>query len=268
MIRLAVTAPRHQCEAVLEELVRLVPAGVEEVAHTDTVEYAVYGAEGELPQLDPGPATVAGVTVSVSASEVPDDWAERWMRFHFAVLVGGRLYLRPSWEQPAVRPGVIEVVIDPGEAFGTGSHPTTRLCCELLLEIAPEGSLADLGCGTGVLAICAAKLGFGPVSAVDADAAAVRCCAQNARKNGVDLAHIGRFDLRNQPPPQAETVVANLQRALLLRMAERMTSTPRQLIVSGLLESETDEIERAFSALQVKRRLRLDGWAALQLESA
>ena len=97
------------------------------------VEYAVYGAPGELPALPEGEAEVGGVRVLVEGSEVPDDWAERWKRFHVPVLIGGRLWLRPPWEEEAVRPGVIDLKLDPGQAFGTGSHPTTRMCLELLL---------------------------------------------------------------------------------------------------------------------------------------
>ncbi|MEA2439137.1 MAG: ribosomal protein methyltransferase, partial [Thermoleophilaceae bacterium] len=138
------------------------------------VEYALYGSPGELPSLPEGSASVGGTLVQVRGEEVPEDWAERWKRFHVPLLLGGRLYVRPPWEQPAVRPGVQEVVIDPGQAFGTGTHPTTRLCLELMLELdSSGGSFADLGCGSGVLAIAAAKLGFSPVSAFDADRAAV-----------------------------------------------------------------------------------------------
>ena len=147
------------------------------------VEYALYGAPGELPSLPEGEADVGGRRVTVRGEEVPDDWEERWKRFHVPILVGGRLYVRPPWEQPAVRPGVAEIVIDPGRAFGTGSHPTTRLCLELMLELEPKGSFADLGCGSGVLAIAAAKLGFEPVAAFDSDAAAIEATLANARDN-------------------------------------------------------------------------------------
>ena len=96
---------------------------------------------------------------------MPDDWADRWQDFHKPLLVGERLWLRPSWEEP--REGAIDLVVDPGRAFGTGAHPTTRLCLELLLELEQAGEahgpLTDLGTGSGVLAIAAAKLGWNPV---------------------------------------------------------------------------------------------------------
>src|SRR5881392_326044 len=153
MIRLAFRAPADQAEIVLAALIDIAPSGVEQVDGNGFTEFAVYGAPGELPSFPEGDAEVGGVVVSVSGREVPDDWAERWKRFHRPVLIAGKIYVRPPWEEPAVRPGVIEIVIDPGQAFGTGSHATTELCLELMLELDASGSFADLGCGSGVLAI-------------------------------------------------------------------------------------------------------------------
>jgi len=253
---------------VLAALIELTPEGVEQVDGEGWVEYALYGAPGELPSLPEGSASVGGVRVEVRGEEVPDDWAERWKRFHVPILLGGRLYVRPPWEQPAVRPGVHEVVIDPGQAFGTGTHPTTRLCLELMLELEPaEGSFADLGCGSGVLAIAAAKLGFGPVSAFDADRAAVAATDFNARANAVLLERVERLDLRTGPVPEAEVVAANLMRPLLLRVAERMERPPRILILSGLLDHEADEVAAVFAPLRERRRLSMNGWTALLLSA-
>jgi ribosomal protein L11 methyltransferase len=183
------------------------------------------------------------------------------------LLLGGRLYVRPPWEQPAVRPGVHEVVIDPGQAFGTGTHPTTRLCLELMLELddQPGGSFADLGCGSGVLAIAASKLGFAPVSAFDADRAAVAATDSNARANAVLLDRVERFDLRSGAIPTADVVAANLMRPLLLQVAERLEERPRALILSGLLDHEAGEVAAAFAPLTERRRMSLKGWSALLL---
>lgn len=254
---------------MLAALLELAPSGVEQVDGEGEVEFALYGTPGELPTLPEGEAEVGGVRVLVSGAEVPDDWEERWKRFHRPVLVGGRLYVRPPWEQAAARPGVREIVIDPGRAFGTGTHPTTRLCLELMLGLPARGSFADLGCGSGVLAIAAAKLGFEPVAAVDSDRLAVEATLQNARVNGVRLARVERHDLRSQPPPAAADVVAaNLMRPLLLRVAELMEAPPPVLIVSGLLDAEADEVAAAFAPLAERRRLSLQGWTALLLERA
>ena len=227
------------------------------------VEYAVYGAPGELPAFPDGEAFVGGVRVGVHAERVADDWAERWRQFHEPVLVGGRLFVRPPWE--AARPGALDLVVDPGQAFGTGSHPTTRLSLELLLELEPAGSFADLGCGSGVLAIAAAKLGFAPVLAVDNELAALEATRENAQANGVALDGIERVDLRRERAPEGGTVAANLVGPLLLRLAELMEARPDNLIVSGLLEHEADEVAAAFAPLRERRRLTLDGWSALLL---
>jgi ribosomal protein L11 methyltransferase len=251
---------------VLAALLELAPSGLEQVDGDGWVEYALYGAPGELPSLPQGEADVGGHRVRVWGEEVPEDWDERWKRFHVPVLVGGRLYVRPPWEQPAVRPGVSEIVIDPGRAFGTGSHPTTRLCLELMLELEPEGSFADLGCGSGVLAIAAAKLGFRPVSAFDSDAAAVEATRANARDNAVVLDRAERWDLRRDAPPPAQTVAANLMRPLLLQLAPRL-ERPAALIVSGLLDHEADEVATAFAPLRERRRVSDKGWTALSLAS-
>ena len=268
MIRLSIRADPGDAEQVNAALLEIAPAGIEQRDGDGFVEFAVYGAPGELPTLPEGEAEIGGARVSVRGEQVPDDWAERWKRFHAPVLVGGVLYVRPPWEEPAVRPGVREVVIDPGQAFGTGGHPTTRLCLELMLELEPRGSFADLGCGSGVLAIAAAKLGFAPVSAYDADRAAVESTVFNARANGVALDRVERLDLRSQPAPAADVVTANLMRPLLLRVAERVSNRPAALIVSGLLDHEADEVASAFAPLRERRRLTDKGWSALLLGPA
>jgi len=269
MIRLAVRAPAPAAEQVLAALLELAPSGVEQVDGEGFVEFAVYGAPGELPELDGGEAEVGGVRVTVSATEVPDDWAERWKRFHVPVLIRDRLYLRPPWEQAAVRPGVLDLVIDPGRAFGTGAHATTRGCLELLLELAQEeeirGSVSDLGCGSGVLAIAAARLGFGPITALDADRPAIEATTANARANGVALDRVRRANLREEPAPPADLVLANLMRPLLLRVAELMHGRPRALIASGLLDHEADEVAEAFAPLAERGRVSSAGWTALLL---
>src|ERR1700722_4595789 len=166
MIRLAVRVRRAEAELVLAELIELAPRGVEEVdIDLDTVEYAVYGMPGELPELPELQAAAGGALVDVATTEVADDWADRWREFHKPLVLGDRPSVRPPWE-PA-QETALDLVIDPGRAFGTGAHATTRLCLELLLDVpAPSGrrlqtsgpGTIDLGCGSGVLAIAAAKL--------------------------------------------------------------------------------------------------------------
>ncbi len=183
MLRLAVRVRREDAELVLAELLELAPSGVEECEpEPGVIEYAVYGAPGELPALpdadrrrgrwrgaDRGPnrgdprrlvASAGGAFIARSCSTAGSPCARR-----------GNPRRRPP----------IDVVIDPGQAFGTGAHATTRLCLELLLTgPEPSGTLVDVGCGSGVLAIVAAQLGWGPVVALDYDPAAVAATEANA----------------------------------------------------------------------------------------
>jgi ribosomal protein L11 methyltransferase len=245
---------------VLAALLELAPSGVEQVDHEDFVEYALYGAPGELPAFPEGEAEVGGVVVGVRGESVADDWAERWKQFHEPVLVGERIWVRPPWAAP--REGALDLVIDPGQAFGTGAHPTTKLSLQLMLELEPSGSFADLGCGSGVLAIAAAMLGFGPVTAVDNELAALEATRANADANGVSLDTVERVNLRTQGAPPALTVAANLVGPLLLQLTESIEA--EALILSGLLEDEADAVASAFGRRE-ERRLAEGGWAALLL---
>ena len=357
MIRLALRVKRAQAELVLAELLELAPDGVEEIepsppedraeASADRedgfVEYAVYGAPGELPDLPDLRAAAGGAFVEVSTSEVPDDWSERWKRFHRPVLIeperagdphsggprGGvpALHVRPPWELPTERVDAREIVIDPAQAFGTGAHATTRLCLELLLALAAEGpgggdgsrggdglgsgdpahdgdrvngrdrvhgrgrtpaardtrgAVLDVGAGSGVLAIAAAKLGFGPILALDNDRESVLAIAENAARNDVQI-DARRFDLRRDALPSlggepAPIVLANQLRPLLLDLAVTMASShgpagsvPIDLIASGLLREQADEIALAFAkrfGLRERDRRERGEWAALWLSSA
>jgi ribosomal protein L11 methyltransferase len=246
---------------VLAALLQLAPSGVEQVDGEGFVEYALYGAPGELPAFPEGEAEVGGVVVIVRGEEVAEDWAERWKQFHEPVLVSGRVWVRPPWAEPRV--GALDLVIDPGQAFGTGAHPTTKLTLELMLDLEPSGSFADLGCGSGVLAIAAARMGFGPVTAVDNELAALEATRANAAANGVVLDRVERLNLREQPPPDADAVAANLTRPLLLKLAGRIR--PSALILSGMLEEEADEVAAAFGQMSERRRLVEGGWTALLL---
>ncbi|MET0306233.1 MAG: 50S ribosomal protein L11 methyltransferase, partial [Solirubrobacterales bacterium] len=223
MIRLAVRCVPELAEQVLAELTVLAPNGVEEERGRGYVEYAIYGGEGELPELGEIEAAAGGGLVELVATQVPDDWADRWQDFHKPLLVGERLWLRPSWEPP--REKTIDLVVDPGRAFGTGAHPTTRLCLELLLELSEageaEGALTDLGTGSGVLAIAAAKLGWDPVTGYDHEQAAIEASGENAAANGV-AASFEHRNLRDSLPPLPPTVVANLTAPVLEVVAEQL----------------------------------------------
>jgi ribosomal protein L11 methyltransferase len=218
-------------------------------------------------------AVAGGALVEVLSTEVADDWDQRWRSFHKPlVLDDGRLVVRPPWESPPAG-AEIDLVIDPGQAFGTGGHATTRLCLELMLALAGPGSGAflDLGCGSGVLGIAAARLGWAPVAAVDFDPLAVQATSENAHVNRVTV-EVGRHDLRVDPVVVAPTVAANLLRPLLLAWAARLGSfrgaLPERVIASGVLVDESDEIAGAFAAASLREvdRRASGEWAALLLE--
>ena len=278
MLRLAVRVERDQAEIVLAELLELAPGGVEEVAiGEDVIEYAVYGAPGELPAVPDLTAAAGDALVEVSSKQVADDWDRRWREFHKPLTLGGRLAIRPPWE--ASVGAEVELVIDPGQAFGTGAHATTRMCLELMLELTSgdavgsraRGRFLDLGSGSGVLAIAAARLGWEPVAALDYDRASVDAAVDNARVNGVRI-EVRRHDLRTDPVASGPTVAANLLRPLLLAWAERLAAAPaaavpETLIASGLLVGEADEVAGAFGALGLVESGRRESgeWAALLL---
>ncbi len=293
MIRLALRVRRADAETVLAELLELAPAGVEEVqVDAETVEYAVYGAVGELPQLPDVRACAGQALVEVSTTEIEDDWSERWRRFHRPVVVRAPpdqrgsaglaeqgellgLRVRPPWESPITSATTRDIVIDPGQAFGTGAHATTRLCLELLLELAARGlasgPLLDVGCGSGILAIAGACLGFGPVLALDNEPESVAATEDNAAVNGAALT-VRRLDLRREDLPlgdaSATTVTANLLRPLLLDLSRSIVRAPVQLVAGGLLCGEMDEVSAAFRArlgMTERRRCRSGEWGAVWL---
>lgn len=274
MIRLAVRVRREDAEVALAELLALAPSGVEEVDLGDRVEYAIYGAPGELPDLPDLEAAAGDALVEVRTTEVADDWAERWKDFHQPIEVAGRLRVRAPWHPaPDVAAGeVLDLVIDPGQAFGTGAHHTTRLCLELLLEVDadPPRPVMDVGCGSGVLAIAAAQLGFGPVAGVDHERESVAATIANAAVNGVTVAATRHDLVHDGPVAGAPVVLANLLRPLLLRVAADGFTGPQPdvLIASGLLAHEADEVAAAFAAsLGLREAARRHGgeWAALLL---
>jgi ribosomal protein L11 methyltransferase len=220
-------------EAELALLLPLFPEGVEELDGA----YAVYAE-----------APPRGFEV-LEACEVGEGWEDAWRQFHHGVVVG-RLWVGPPWEEPPA--DALGVVIDPGRAFGTGAHATTRLCLELLQEIEPA-SLVDVGCGSGVLAIAAAKLGFAPVSALDVDEVALEVTAANAAANHVAV------ELVTESPP-AELAVMNI--ALHVVEALLPELPVERAIASGYLEHDAP---RAEGWRSTERRVR-DGWAADLLE--
>jgi ribosomal protein L11 methyltransferase len=232
----------EQARAVMLELF---PAGFEEVERggnsTELVAYTDAAGEERVWQA----------FGAAEAREVEGGWEDRWRDFHRPVRVGA-LWVGPPWETAPA--DALAVVIDPGRAFGTGAHPTTRLCLELLLDL-PRGSLLDVGCGSGVLAIAAALLGFAPVIALDVEAAAVEATRANAAANGAAV-DARRSDALAEDLPPADVVVANISVAAVDALGPRLDAL--RVVTSGYLQGDEPRLPR----FRRVRRVDADGWAA------
>jgi len=241
-----VTVPAARAEQARAVMLELFPEGFEELGDDGgSLELAAYtNAAGEerIWQAFGGAA---------SASDIEDDWEERWRQFHRPQRVGS-LWIGPPWEQPDE--GAIAVVIDPGRAFGTGGHATTRLCLELL-EAEERGSVLDVGCGSGVLSIAASKLGFAPVLGIDFDPQAIEATERNAAANGVEV-DVRLGDLLDAELPEADLALANIAAAAVAALGSRLRTS--RAITSGYLVSD----EPVLGGYRLERRIQVDGWAA------
>jgi ribosomal protein L11 methyltransferase len=209
------------------------------------LELAVYGG----PEVEE--ALRASFT-AVTSELVEPGWEDNWRAFHRPVEIG-KLWVGPPWEEPPQ--GLLPVVVDPGAAFGTGAHPTTRLCLELLQELEPA-SLLDIGCGSGVLAIAAAKLGFSPVVAFDNDPEAIEATLTNTKANGVSLdARLADVLAASLPP--AEVAVCNISLQALEELASGLECNT--LVASGFLASD----DLRLAGYSVVRRQEQADWAAV-----
>ncbi len=244
--RIALRVRGDEAEPFRARLLELSPGGFEELdVGGGAVELAVYAdaarADGLLAEL-PG----------AIAEPVAQGWEDAWRAFHRPVAVAG-LWLGPPWETPPDPARAI--VIDPGRAFGTGSHPTTRLCVDLLAGTQRHGALLDVGCGSGVLAIAAARLGFEPVLAVDVDPVAVETTRANAVANGVAIdARVA--DALAEALPPVDLAVANVLLAPVEAILRRLDA--REAITSGYLAGERP----AHDGWEHVESLVLDGWSA------
>jgi ribosomal protein L11 methyltransferase len=305
-LEISVSADQEAVEQVSEILSRVCPGGVAVEAPFELLD------EGLSARLDPSrPAVVRGYiaandpAAARSAVEAArrdlahlqafelrhigevetrivaeEDWAEAWKE-HFPVLrVGRRLIIRPTWREHSGTDDEVVISLNPGMAFGTGLHPTTRLCLELIENVAERGfvrdaSVLDVGCGSGILAICAALLGARPVLGVDTDALAVETTLKNAALNGLG----GRISARQGSVPLGDNdatfdvVLANLVASLLIDLAESLAQSVRpggRLIASGIFADRESEVRTAFGSVGLRViDARSEGdWVALETERA
>ena len=270
MLRIAFRVPVDEKEAVLDALMPLLASGVREgVEEEGTVELAAVGPASALPSRDHLEAAAGRTLVGWQAEEVPADWRARRARFGGgAYVLGDKLVVRSPWDPPAPE-GMIEVVIErTGNAFGSGSHPTTQMSLALLLGLdVGEGGAADLGCGIGTLAIAAARLGWEPVAALDRVEAAVQAAQANAERNGVEL-DCAVADLENDCFPSRELLLINAPPPVHLHVAAQAGPEVRWVIVSGLVGAEVPAVRDAYAAAGFGQAAgyETDSWAALLLE--
>ncbi|HET8757197.1 MAG TPA: 50S ribosomal protein L11 methyltransferase [Solirubrobacteraceae bacterium] len=244
MRRIALTVRADAVEAVLDELLPLLPQGVHPAEAADGVELAIYGSD--LPPRAELEALAGDALIAAAEQDAPADPAERRRRFGHTWEVGGRLAIRAPDASPS-QSGLPELVIDaPAGAFGTGAHLTTRMCLEILLDIEPAGGFADLGCGAGVLAIAAAKMGFAPVFAIDHEIRSVEATVRNAERNGVALQAL-QLDLLTVDPPPAPTIAANVPPDVHRRVAAHLAPEVGRVIVSGVTDEDLDDVLAAYA---------------------
>ena len=201
------------------------------------------------------------------------DWADAWKQ-HFPVLrIGRRIVIRPTWRRHRRQPDDVVLALDPGMAFGTGLHPTTRLCLAGLERVADEGRLGarvlDVGCGSGILSIAAARLGARSVLGVDTDPIAVEASEANARRNRVRRIVGARAGSLPSGEAAFDLVLANLIASVLVTLAPGLAAELRPggvLLASGIFRDREDEVRAAFASagLAVERRDADGDWIALE----
>jgi ribosomal protein L11 methyltransferase len=206
-----------------------------------------------LPALKPELSTLARA-----------DWAEAWKRFFHVEKISERVVVRPSWEKYEAKPGEVVITLDPGLSFGTGKHATTQGCLRFLDQLAAENvnrSVLDMGCGSGILAIGAALLGFKDVRGFDNDPDCKKVSDENAEINHVSIPIT--IDDLSHPYPPADIVVANILAPVLIQFAPQITaSLTSRLIVSGILVEQYDAVKTAFElqGMQEVESLRIENW--------
>ena len=269
-------------EQVSRELCDPLPEGVDFSVVTVTAYYPedeelqsrLSGIEAALERVREriGPFR-AGPTLFRRVSE--KDWANEWKQYFHVTPVGRRMVIKPSWESYEAQPGQVVLELDPGMAFGTGTHPTTCLCLEALEDlIRPESTVFDVGCGSGILSMAAALLGARDVRAVDIDGVAVRTARQNIAKAGLDSRiQVAQGDLLHGTEGQADVIVANILADIIIQL---LPDVPGKLkdggvfFASGIIEEYRPAVTAAAEAagLKVVSVSRIKDWVGLAMAKA
>jgi ribosomal protein L11 methyltransferase len=273
MREIIVRFPVHVLDDVLDRVLPVVSDGVREApAPRGQIELRMTGPH--LPPLrDVARAIRVGegrIPFQISERAVPDDWRERRLAGYQPHPIAGRVIVRPPWAPPPPE-GMIDIVLEEGGAFGAGTHPTTRKCLELMLDMAPGTGFADLGCGSGVLAILAGLLGFAPLVAVDVQPGSVEATRLNAARAGLEV-QAAVADLSAEPAPAAVTFVANVPPAVHAGIAAswREAPEPQVGLLSGFGPADADGVVAVYAAsgFTERRRHVHHGWVVSELSRA
>lgn len=282
-VRLAVTpenATRHED--------RLLAMGAVSVTFMDAEDQPIYEPElGTTPlwskthllglfEDDPGldgleqalKQNFAAELPEYSVEELPEqDWERCWMDDFKPMRFGRRLWVVPSWHS-APEPDAVNMLLDPGLAFGTGTHPTTALCLEWLDGQQLDGlEVLDFGCGSGILAIAALLLGASHATCTDIDSQALEATADNAGRNAIDPVRYSLYLPEDMPVRQHDMVLANILAGPLVELAPQLTSLCRsggRLVLSGILAEQAEEVRSAYQEhFTLEPTRELDGWVRI-----
>lgn len=208
-------------------------------------------------------------TIDVSQIK-EEDWANNWKKYYTSIQISERLMIKPSWEDTAQTAGKIVIELDPGMAFGTGTHETTRLCLQLIEKYLHQGDkVLDVGCGSGILSIAAAKLGAVEVRAVDVDAVAVRVSMENIELNRCSPSiHVSTGELKDLPEGKADLIVANIIADIIIRLSDEVQKRSKPggfFIASGIIKDRRKEIEETYISrgYRVLEVLEMGEWVAV-----
>ncbi len=267
MLEVTVRVAAADVEEVLDAVLPALPGGVHVRQESDVAELTIGDAPGTPAPEDlrrlAGPSLI-----DLTTAEASDDWRQRRLARYEPLIVAERVLIRPDWAPPADDPSLIEIVLEQSAAFGTGVHPTTQACLALLCTLEARGSFADYGCGSGILSIAAAKLGWSPVVAIDVEEASIAATRGNAARNGVGI-DARQIDVTEEAAPAAETIAANVPPDIQIGLAGALEQPPTQAVVSGFKPPEAEAVAAAWEAhgLQVAERLPVREWTTLLLRA-
>ena len=202
-----------------------------------------------------------------------EDWADSWKQYYKPIEIGNRLVVVPMWEKYDAKPNQVIVKMDPGMAFGTGTHETTRLCATLLEKyITDESTMLDVGCGSGILAICASKLGAKECYAYDIDPVAVKVAKENVKDNDCNNIECGVSDLlKGVKDAKYDVITANIVADIIIRLLPdigKFMHKDTVLVISGIIDERCADVYKSINenAFVITEEIHENGWCAISLK--